>query len=255
MRASGLALAFSVLFGATALIPPMAIASAPQRQAATTAKPAKAPATARPKATTQRSRAKAAPARPGGRAAARPARATPAVYGRLSCVPYVRMVTGMQIRGDARHWWHQANGLYARGGRPQVGAVMAFRASGSMRRGHVAVVSRVLGPRHVLIDHSNWAGPGIRRGTVMRNVHVIDASARNDWSSVQVQVGHDPSKFGRTYPLYGFIYNRPDTPTYFAGVPGGGIAAGTALEEVAEAPAAARATHAPGGNPGVSPRP
>ena len=28
--------------------------------------------------------------------------------------------------------------------------------------------------------------------------------------SVRVQVGHDSSNFGRTYPTHGFIYNRPE---------------------------------------------
>jgi surface antigen len=169
--------------------------------------------------------------------------------GGLSCVPYARMVTGMQVSGNGGQWWYNAAGLYARGARPEPGAVMTFRASGGMSRGHVAVVSRVLGPRHVHIDHANWSGPGVRRGTVMRDVNVIDVSERNDWSAVRVQVGHDAGTFGRTYPTYGFIYNRPDTMTYFAGTTLRGNdtatrATSVSWQEMAEAPVVARSARA-----------
>ncbi len=149
--------------------------------------------------------------------------------GGLSCVPFVRMATGMNISGDARMWWHNAAGAYARGQVPERGSVLAFMSSGGMARGHVAVVSRVVNPRTVQIDHANWAGPGIRRGSVMRGVTVVDVSDRNDWSSVRVQVGHGAENFGRTYPTHGFIYNRPA---------GSGLmmAGAAATEEVAEAP-------------------
>jgi surface antigen len=147
----------------------------------------------------------------------------------LSCVPFARMATGMQISGDARLWWHNAAGTYARGNVPERGSVMAFKSSGGMRRGHVAVVSRVVNDRTVLIDHSNWAGPGIRRGTVMRGVTVIDVSDRNDWTAVRVQVGWNNDSFGRVYPTHGFIYNRPHGARILT-------AQGPAMQEVAEAP-------------------
>lgn len=127
----------------------------------------------------------------------------------LSCVPFARMATGMNISGDARMWWHNAAGAYARGNLPERGSVLAFTASGGMSRGHVAVVSRVVNARTIHIDHANWAGPGIRRGAVMRGVVVIDVSDRNDWTAVRVQVGHNDDAFGRTYSTHGFIYNRP----------------------------------------------
>jgi surface antigen len=150
----------------------------------------------------------------------------------LSCVPFARMATGMTITGDARYWWNNAAGSYARGSRPERGSVLAFMASGGMSRGHVAVVSRVVNARTILVDHSNWAGPGIRKGTVMRGVTIVDVSDRNDWSSVRVQVGHNDDAFGRTYPTYGFIYNRPE---------GGRVltAGGFARQEVAYASHAA----------------
>jgi len=132
-----------------------------------------------------------------------------AALGGLSCVPYVRMATGMDVSGDARHWWANAAGTYARGQVPERGAVIAFMGSGGMWRGHVGVVARVVNARTIQMDHSNWGGPGIRRGQVMRGVVVVDVSDRNDWTSVRVQVGHSAESFGRTYPVYGFIYNRP----------------------------------------------
>jgi hypothetical protein len=132
-----------------------------------------------------------------------------AATGGLSCVPYARMATGMDISGDARQWWHNAAGTYARGQVPERGSVIAFMGSGGMWRGHVGVVARVVNARTIHMDHSNWGGPGIRRGQVMRGVVVVDVSDRNDWTSVRVQVGHSAESFGRTYPVHGFIYNRP----------------------------------------------
>jgi surface antigen len=134
----------------------------------------------------------------------------------------------MNISGNGRDWWHNAAGSYARGRAPERGAVLAFPGSGGMWRGHVAVVSRVVDDRTILIDHANWGGPGVRRGTVMRNVRVVDASDRNDWTAVRVQVGWDSSNFGRTYPTYGFIYNRRHDGTVVASAAG--------MREVAEAP-------------------
>ncbi|MEI6159286.1 MAG: CHAP domain-containing protein [Roseococcus sp.] len=129
--------------------------------------------------------------------------------GGLTCVPYARSVTGMDISGNGRDWWHNAAGRYARGQRPQLGSVLAWPGSGGMGSGHVAVVSRVLNARLIEIDHANWGGPGIRRGTVMRNVQVMDVSDDNSWTRVRVQVGWTAENFGREYPTYGFIHNRP----------------------------------------------
>ena len=156
--------------------------------------------------------------------------------GGLSCVPYARLVTGMAVSGNAGDWWRNAAGAYDRGRRPEPGSVMVFRATGGMRLGHVAVIERIVSAREVRIHHSNWGGPGIRRGTVMRNVSVIDASENNDWSVVRVQVGHSDDNYGRNYPVAGFIYNRPE---------GGRIlraANGSVMEEVAEAPRSPHAT-------------
>jgi hypothetical protein len=120
----------------------------------------------------------------------------------LQCVPYARIVSGVEIRGDALTWWDQAEGLYKRGNRPKKGAVLAFRPYGPMTLGHVAVVSRILDDRRVLIRHANWSAPG----AIEEDVLALDVSAEGDWS--QVRVWHSPTgQMGaRTNPTYGFIY-------------------------------------------------
>ncbi|WP_207538526.1 CHAP domain-containing protein [Sabulicella rubraurantiaca] len=142
--------------------------------------------------------------------------ATRAVYSAgISCVPYARSVTGMDIFGNGREWWGNAAGRYARGQRPEPGSILSFPGTGGMPMGHVAVVSRVLHGRMIEIDHANWGGPGIRRGQVMRDIRVMDVSDDNSWTRVRVQVGWDSGTFGREYPTHGFIHNRPAT-TYAA---------------------------------------
>lgn len=125
----------------------------------------------------------------------------------LQCVPYARRVSGIQIFGDAHTWWGQAEGRYARGFAPRVGAVMAFKPNGNMRLGHVAAVSRIIDSRTVLIKHSNWSPINGRRGQIEDNVRAIDVSPNNDWS--EVRVWFDPAKgLGTTHwPVQGFIYN------------------------------------------------
>lgn len=120
----------------------------------------------------------------------------------LQCVPYARIVSGVDIRGDALTWWDQADRQYKRGSTPKKGAVLAFRPHGPMMLGHVAVVSRVLDDRRVLIRHANWSVPG----AIEEDVLAIDVSDGGDWS--QVRVWHSPTaQMGaRTNPTFGFIY-------------------------------------------------
>ena len=170
----------------------------------------------------------------------------------ISCVPYVRQATGMAIKGNGGDWWRNAAGLYARGHAPEAGAIMAFARTGQMRSGHVAVVQEVISAREVLIHHANWAGPGIRRGSIMADVSVVDVSLKNDWSSVRVQVGRDQESLGRIYPIQGFIYDRPDNGyarTASTPRPGGPVLANArslrpndvrSFEELAQAPARGR---------------
>ncbi len=154
----------------------------------------------------------------------------PVYYGSsLQCVPFARAASGIQLKGNAANWWDAANGVYARGQAPESGSVLNFRATGSMRLGHVAVVKNVVNSREIEIDHANWAGPGASKGGVSRGISVTDVSSNNDWSAVRVGLGHTGS-YGSVYPTYGFIYDRPDN---------GMVASAPArvrYEEVAEAP-------------------
>jgi hypothetical protein len=109
------------------------------------------------------------------------ATAVPA-QARLQCVTYARSVSDVQLFGNARTWWDQAAGTYARGHRPRAGAVLAFRATGAMPMGHVAVVSKVLDSRRVLLNHANWSRPGM----VEREALAVDVSEAGDWSKVRV---------------------------------------------------------------------
>lgn len=122
------------------------------------------------------------------------------------CVPFARLISGIQIFGDARTWWQQASGRYQTGSQPQAGAVLCFKPTSRMRLGHVAVVSQVLTERVVQITHANWSPIEGSRGKVEKDVTVIDVSTQGDWS--EVKVWYDPSGDlgGSTYPTHGFIY-------------------------------------------------
>jgi surface antigen len=137
--------------------------------------------------------------------ARKPVAARPATWSGMQCVPYARNVSGIQVTGNAWQWWNNAAGTYARGHVPEKGSVLAFRSNYRMRLGHVAVVSKVINSREILVDHANWTS-----GMVMRGVAVVDVSEANNWSAVRVILGRS-SDFGSVYPTYGFIYNRPDT--------------------------------------------
>jgi surface antigen len=128
-----------------------------------------------------------------------------AARGVLQCVPYARSVSGIDIHGNARTWWDQASGVYARGQQPRVGAVLAFRATGAMPYGHVAVVSRIVDERHLLLDHANWSGPG----RIDRAALAEDVSDAGDWSSVRVWYAPSGGLGQRSNPTFGFIYATP----------------------------------------------
>lgn len=124
----------------------------------------------------------------------------------LQCVPYARQISGIQIRGDAYTWWGQAEGRYARGFWPKVGAVMALRPHGNSHLGHVAAVSRIIDERTILIRHANWSPINGRRGQIEDNVKVIDVSSANDWSEVRVWYAPIQALGGSVWPVQGFIY-------------------------------------------------
>jgi surface antigen len=122
------------------------------------------------------------------------------------CVPFARLVSGIQIFGDAYTWWNQAVGRYQTGYTPKLGAVLCFKPNGKMRLGHVAVVSQVVTDRVIQITHANWSPIDGSRGQIEKNVTVIDVSAAGDWSLVKVW--YDPTRDigSSTYSTYGFIY-------------------------------------------------
>jgi surface antigen len=135
-----------------------------------------------------------------------------------NCVQYVRMVSPIQLSGDAWKWWDSAAGAFQRGSEPKPDAVMVFGRTGGMQRGHVAVVRQVVGDREMIIDHANW---GNARGRIATGVRVVDVSARGDWS--QVRVWHTASDVmgNKVYPIRGFVYaapqqNQPEMPVMTA---------------------------------------
>src|SRR3954452_24084060 len=122
------------------------------------------------------------------------------------CVPFARLISGIQICGDAYTWWKQAVGRYDTGFTPKAGAMLCFKPTERMRLGHVAVVSQVLTDRIVQITHANCTPIEGSRGKVEKDVTLVDVSPQGDWS--QVKVWYDPNRDlgGSTYQTYGFIY-------------------------------------------------
>ncbi len=123
----------------------------------------------------------------------------------LDCVPFARVLSGVRLRGAAADWWSEAEGRYARSDTPVVGSVLVFRRTGRLPSGHLAVVSRVLGRREILVTQANWV-----RHRVSEDQPVIDISAGNDWSEVRVWWPPSGAMGVSDYPTYGFI--RPDRP-------------------------------------------
>lgn len=117
---------------------------------------------------------------------------------RLQCAVYARERSGIDLRGAAGTWWNLARGLYDRAAKPSLGAVLVL---GGTPKGHVAVVTKMVSAREILVDHANWMNKGeIQLGALME-----DVSAAGDWSAVRVW--YMPSKgLGRkAYPVKGFI--------------------------------------------------
>lgn len=152
----------------------------------------------------------------------------------LQCVPYARQVSGINIFGDAWTWWNQADGRYARGYRPKVGAVMALRPHGNSRLGHVAAVSRIVDSRTILIRHANWSPINGRRGQIEDNVRVVDVSEGNDWSMVRIWFAPIQALGGSQWPVQGFIYPAKPGRTEALSRP-------SAAKPAAENPAGSRA--------------
>jgi hypothetical protein len=120
----------------------------------------------------------------------------------LQCVPFAREESGIQIYGDANTWWGQAAGRYPRSNSPAPGSVLVMRGYNDPGRGHVAVVTRIVSSRLILVDHANW----LNHGEISLNVPVADVSPNNDWS--EVRVWHVPGRQwgARVYQANGFIH-------------------------------------------------
>ena len=144
---------------------------------------------------------------------AAPAFAAPLLDYVGQCVPFARAASGIQIYGDAWSWWDQARGKYERGHRPEVGAVIVFRRTGRLPLGHVAVVSRIVENRVVMLTHANWSRQNGERGHTEQDVTLYDVSPDNDWSDVKVWY-RDSDGLGTTvYPVSGFVY-APGPPAH-----------------------------------------
>lgn len=118
------------------------------------------------------------------------------------CVPFARNASGIALRGNAGTWWGQADDEgYTRSRRPDVGSVMAFSSGRQLPMGHVAVVSKVLSEREILVDHANWAPSKVSLG-----MYVRDVSDNNDWSAVRLE--SQPNALGSVYHVDGFIRPR-----------------------------------------------
>lgn len=124
------------------------------------------------------------------------------------CVPFARAASGIQIFGDAWTWWSQADGRYDRGHKPRVGAVIVFPKSDRLRLGHVAVVSRIVEKRVLMLTHANWSRLNGKRGHAEQDVTIFDVSPGNDWSSVKVWFRDTDGLGGTIYPVAGFIYGE-----------------------------------------------
>ena len=78
------------------------------------------------------------------------------------------------------------------------------------KRAHLAVVTRVITPREIRVDHSNW----LNDGNIYLNSPVIDISPANDWSQVRVWNNRDGHLGVKNYAVRGFI-----TPFNIAALP------------------------------------
>jgi surface antigen len=128
----------------------------------------------------------------------------------VSCVPYARARSGIQLSGDAWTWWDGAEGRYARSRAPQIGSVLVINRTARMRDGHVAVVTRVVNSREIMVDHANWAS-GAARGRITTDQRVMDVSAANDWSLVRVWYPRIDALGNTAFPVRGFVHARPQS--------------------------------------------
>jgi hypothetical protein len=119
----------------------------------------------------------------------------------LQCATYARLHSSVKIYGDAYTWWDQAAGRFTRRASPQEGAVIVLNGYAGPDRAHLAVVRKVISPREIRVDHSNWLNDEL----IYIDDPVVDVSTDNDWSKVRVWNIKTGGWGGRIYPVQGFI--------------------------------------------------
>jgi surface antigen len=119
----------------------------------------------------------------------------------LQCVRFARELSGIDIYGDAKNWWKLAKGKYTRTQRPEVGAVVVMKGYRTTRRGHVAVVQKIIDDRTIVVDHANWGNDG----RIYLSAPMRDESKNNDWSQVRVWYTPNNTWGKRIYKTRGFI--------------------------------------------------
>jgi hypothetical protein len=119
----------------------------------------------------------------------------------LSCVPFARDHSGVDIHGDAYTWWEKADGHYRKSTAPSDGAVMVLVGYAGPNHAHVAVVRRIVSAREIRIDHANW----LNNGAIFLDDPVADISPNNDWSQVLVWNVQTHAWGVHTYNVQGFI--------------------------------------------------
>jgi surface antigen len=124
----------------------------------------------------------------------------------VECVPFARALSGIHLRGDAPDWWQQAEGRYARGLKPEVGAVMVFADSPRLPSGHLSVVTRLMSQRQILVTHANWVPHRVTTDQL-----VLDVSPDGDWSEVRVWWPVSDTLGNTRYQVLGFIYSGSET--------------------------------------------
>lgn len=125
----------------------------------------------------------------------------------MSCVPYARARSGIDLSGDAWQWWDAAaqSSRYDRSRNPRIGSVLVFMRTQRNRTGHLSVVTRVISAREIRVDHANWASGG-NRGRIARDQPVVDVSPGNDWSLVRVWYPPVSGLGQSNYPTFGFVH-------------------------------------------------
>ena len=90
----------------------------------------------------------------------------------ISCVPYAREHSDVNIHGDANTWWDKAAGHFQRSAAPSDGAVMVLTGYAGPGHAHLAVVREVVSSREIRVDHANW----LNNGAIYLNDPVADIS-------------------------------------------------------------------------------